>query len=72
MSPTERLRALHPEDAFEVWYPTSFDRDEDPDMYEALLEMDPSMLHRIGTCEYRIELVTEDKIYVMYRHLDEV
>jgi hypothetical protein len=72
MSALEQLRALHLEDAFEVWYPSSFDREEEPDMYEALLEMDPTILHRLGTCEYRIELCTDQKVFVMYKHLDEV
>ena len=71
MTPTERLRALALEDAFEVWYPSSFDREEEPDMYEALLNCDPTIPHRIVTVEYRIELATEDKIYVTYRHLKE-
>jgi hypothetical protein len=72
MTPTERLKALALEDAFEVWYPSSFDREEEPDMYEALLSLDPSMLHRIGTIEYRIELCTDQKVFVTYRHLDEL
>ena len=71
MSPTEQLRALAKDD-LEVWYPTSFDREEEPDMYEFLTEADPLYIQRLGTCEYKIELATEDKIYVMYRHLDEV
>ena len=72
MSPTERLRALAKDD-MEAWYPTSFDREEEPDMYEFLAtEADPLCIQRLGTCEYRIELCTEDKIYVMYRHLDEL
>ena len=71
MAPTERLRALAKDD-MEVWYPGSIDREEDQETYDVLLALDASMLHRIGTCEYRIELVTEDTIYVMYRHLDEV
>lgn len=60
------------EDAFEVWYPTSFDREEDQDMYEFLTETDPLYIQRLGTYEYKIELCTEDKIYVMYRHLDDM
>jgi hypothetical protein len=72
MGALEQLRALALEDAFEVRYPGCIDREEDQETYDVLLGLDASMLHRIGTCEYRIELVTEDKIYVMYRHLDEV
>ena len=72
MTPTERLRALALEDAFEVWYPSSFDREEEPDMYEVLLNYDPTILHRIGTIEYRIELATDQKVFVTYRHLDEL
>ena len=72
MGALEQLRALA-KDNLEVWYPTSFDREEEPDMYEFLAnEADPLYIQRLGTCEYRIELVTEDKIYVMYRHLDEL
>ena len=71
MSPIEQLRALAKDDT-EVWYPTSFDREEEPEMYEFFSLVAPPYTQRIGSCEYRIELVTEDEIYVMYRHLDEV
>lgn len=71
MTPSEMLKALAKND-LQVWYASSFDREEEPDMYEALLNLDPIMLHRLGTIEYRIELCTEDKVYVRYRHLDEV
>lgn len=71
MTPTERLRALA-KDNLEMWYPCAFDCEEEPDMYEALLSLDPTRRHRIGTVEYRIELCTEDTIFVMYKHLDEV
>ena len=69
MTPSERLRALAKDD-LQVWYPAVFDRDTDPDMYEELSELDPTMLQRLGTCEYRIEHVSEDSVFVTYRHLD--
>ena len=71
MGAMEQLRALA-EDNMEVWYATSFDREEESDMYEELCSLDPGMIQRLGTCEYKIELVTEDKVFVFYRHLDEV
>ena len=72
MTPTERLRALALNDAFEVWYPAAIEREEDQDTYDVLLSLDPTITHRIGTVEYRIELCTEDRVFVTYKHLDEV
>lgn len=71
MSATEQLRALA-KDNIEVWYATSFDREEDDYMYDALCSLDPGMIKRLGTCEYKIEFVTEDQVFVFYRHLDEM
>ena len=71
MTPTERLRVLA-KNNLEIYYPGSIDREEDQETYEVLLGLDPSILHKIGTVEYMVELATEDKIFVTYRHLDEV
>lgn len=75
MGAMEQLRALAKDD-LEVWYPTSFEREssspEDVDMYSILSGADPLYIQRLGTCEYKIELVTEDEVFVFYRHLDEV
>lgn len=71
MGAIEQLRALA-KDNMEVWYAASFDREEEPDIYEFLSESHPLYIQRLGTCEYKIELVTEDKVFVFYRHLDEV
>jgi len=71
MSPSERLREMAKAE-LQVWYPSVFNRDIDPDMYEELSCLDPIMIHRLGTCEYRIEYVSEDNVFVTYRHLDEV
>ena len=71
MGALEQLRALAKDD-MEVWYTTCFDREEEPDMYEWLVSCDPSATHRLWTVEYKISLVTEDCVYVFYKHLDEV
>jgi hypothetical protein len=75
MGALEQLRALAKND-MEMWYATCFDREapcqHDIDMYEWLVSCDPSTTHRLGTVEYKISLVTEDCVYVFYKHLDEV
>lgn len=70
MSPTERLKALAKDDV-QVWYPFTIDRDENPFEYEEFLALDPTMIHRFGRSEFKIEHVTDSHIYTMYRPLED-
>ena len=70
MSPTERLKALAKNDVH-VWYPCTIDRDENPFEYEEFLELDPTMVHRLGRSEFKIEYATDSHIYTMFRPLED-
>jgi hypothetical protein len=70
MSAKERLRALA-NGKVETWYPHPVCRELDEDFYNMLLSVDPSTVLRIGHREYKIDLIADDCIFTLFRHLED-
>lgn len=63
MSPSERLKELSKYKG-ETWYKQVVEREDNQDLYDVLCSLDPTIHHRIGVDDVRIEYVTDDVVYI--------